>query len=182
MDFGDGLRRTLRRSLSLPRSLLADAAAKKGVPEPMGDASAALAPKQASAMLAARHDVEQPAGGTAGASSHDKSLPNARRSRRASGSCQPPAVGVTPEALAAAPVVISSERGASAPRKARGMCSPGRERPAFGSSLLSHDAGCGGGGGAAYDCVPDVQILGNRKARGECSPMGLRRPAPFEWL
>jgi hypothetical protein len=221
LDFSSQQPRRLKRSISLPRSLM-----RGSVPQPAGDGAteevarpkgkrtfnevAAAAPAAANAAanaaatsapppLAACHDavsaldMQVPASARS-AATHDKSVPNVARSRRAPGVCQPEAVAVTPKALAAHPVVLLSDAGGahnSAAMRRRGGHRPVSANPSFlapaaGASPATTTGGAAAPGDAAGRGLGNRIVRGSvspsRRARGACSPQRERGPAPFEWL
>lgn len=177
--------RRLKGSLSLPRR-------EGGIVAIAQPADGALEARPSTA-LAANHDVLDvavaastvPPVAISTISSHDKSIQNAPRSRRGSGVCrkEPLLAAAVPGSNGALGAeVMSSAYGNAAPRKARGMNSPGRERPNPIAQPMS----------ATVDEVQGVTILSSSgsggvlglrsgKARGSCSPARERRPPPFEW-
>lgn len=187
-------RRRLRRSLSAPRSLgsRSEAARRGSIDELLQ-----VAEKRRDAELKARYaEFSEPAGWSdrAGAlvarhdvsisiaqspkqswftSSHDKSLPNAPRSKRASGHCKPNRVlQVTPDALAAAPPVLVSDSGFDSTvmrRRARGSCSPIACRPTADPNQHAAERQPAAGTGLGSSLSKNI-ISPSRRALGVCSP------------
>ena len=134
-----------------------------------------------------------------GASTHDKSLPNARRSQRGVGRCLP-----APELSSAASLAASADmiEATALPRRASGVAKPmvarpadmsmmanpptasalpgeGRPKPTGSLAYQMNDLRTSGYIGMASGSVADNH-LGGRRARGLCSP----RPAssnPLAW-
>lgn len=113
-------------------------------------------------------------GVNANAGSHDKSIPNAPRSRRSPGRFRPDArngaLQVTPGALAAASAQLVSDAGfdSSVVRgRARGSCSPHAYRPVSAATASSIGGGdpAGGGGGEAAVPLTTADPNQNRGAR-----------------
>lgn len=214
-----GQKRHLKRSLSLPRSRTfslsndADlvgkdamatalrktaerrAAASNAVQPSAAEASCSVDAKDvrvplslqlASAPLTAQHSVALPSDMV---STHDKSIPNTRRTRRGSGICLPRPVAVTPEALAAAPPTMSlvSDRGFSStamPRRARGSFNSSHHQPSP-IPVPREGVGVVRDEGAIVGLGSSKAVAGyspSRRGRGSCSPQPVRRSAPFEWL
>jgi hypothetical protein len=115
---------------------------------------------------------------------HDKSLPNARRSQRGQGTCQPGPVLAVPshDVASGAPPAFLTDSGfttAAMHRRGRGRASPAPFRP----TSNPNDAGAASGHGSAASVIGHGMasgstkvdnLLGGRRARGLCSP----RPAP----
>jgi len=188
-----GSNRRSKGSLLLPRREGGIAA----IAQPTDGAKSGPTEPRPSVALAAVHDIPDawtaapvarpavPSVAINAISSHDKSIQNAPRSRRASGVCrhEPLLAAAVPGSNGALGAeVMSTAYGNAVLRKARGMASPGRERP----NPIAQQAP------AAEGEVPGITILSasgsggvlglrSGKARGSCSPGRERRPAPFEW-
>ena len=198
----DGPRRTLRRTLSAPRNLMgksaspsAEAPQQPWAREPAVERSPAPA---ASGGLVARHDalsceirsdsprLQLPRPPSGWLTSHDKSLPNAPRSRRSSGACSPGgALQVTPDALAnAAPAMVSDSGFDSAHigRRGRGLCSPTAIKPTADPNqhAAAHQAPAGLGLSAS---LRSTVLSPSRRGRGSCSPTTIRAGSPsfLQW-
>lgn len=123
-------------------------------------------------------------------SSHDKSIPNARRSQRASGQFVPGPVLTSVEALAnSKPQVLTTDAGFASTaitRRARGQASPMPLRPtadpnpASQSGLATVQPTLDGAGVASGVSIRDNLLMG-RRGRGMCSPAGMRSSCPYQW-
>ena len=179
MDLSEDQPRRLRRTLSAPRSRAAGCFVDSPAPEHPA-ATEALEPPlhSAEAVRLLTH-----------ATSHDKSLPNARRSQRAAGTFVPGPPMTSVEALAASTAVLTTDAGfasTSITRRARGLASPMALRPGADpnplseSGLATQQRSIEGAGVASGVSTRDSLLLG-RRARGACSPGGVRSGAPYQW-
>ena len=126
-------------------------------------------------------------------STHDKSLPNARRSQRATGSCLPSQefTTIAHDADPRAPRAFLTDAGfssASMHRRGRGGASPVPQLPASnpneagvptGEPAVARMPGHGLASGAGR---LEQQLLGGRRARGACSPRMLRHEGSGNFL
>lgn len=188
IDLNIEQRRSLRRTLSAPSSRVP----LKEEPTGGGGGEHAFNPG-AVGLEGGRSGRSSPARprpiarGASEFSSHDKSVPNARRSHRAGGINKPGPL------IAAAEVIAYSA--ADGPehepadriglRRGRGLASPVALRPGSTGNPLS-DSGLAmvqpqvSGAGVASGFERDNHLLG-RRARGSCSPGPVRATAPYQW-
>ena len=200
IDFDSGQGRTLRRSSSFARRAApATIAAIAAPPTP----ALPEAPPRAAPSLARHRPPRAP-----GACTHDKGIPNSRRSQRARGTYQPGPAITTVSALAASEAMLITDAGyASNPigRKAQGTAHPKTLRSAWeGPSHPMPDSPrapapprvsapspsarrwppselhASGYIGRASGSEVD-NLLGGRRARGACSPRAPSVPNLLAW-
>lgn len=181
IDLSQEAPRRLRRTLSAPRSCAPECFVESAAPEP----EVARPPRAAASPRQISH-----------ATSHDKSLPNARRTQRASGVFVPGQPMSSVAALVAPEGSLTTDAGVVSnfvARRARGAASPMALRPGAdpnpgsASGLATQQravegAGIASGVFASGATTRDDLLLG-RRGRGACSPGGMRcgRPAPYAW-
>eukprot|EP00325_Prymnesiales_sp_UTEX-LB-985_P029420 CAMPEP_0174715934 /NCGR_PEP_ID=MMETSP1094-20130205/22695_1 /TAXON_ID=156173 /ORGANISM="Chrysochromulina brevifilum, Strain UTEX LB 985" /LENGTH=339 /DNA_ID=CAMNT_0015915603 /DNA_START=45 /DNA_END=1064 /DNA_ORIENTATION=+ len=205
IDFSHERPRTMRRSFSLPRRSSPATTASIASPargltreSPRFSKDTAMfadASTGAAAPFSSRTAVRPPLS-PMHHSTHDKSLPNSRRSQRGTGCCQPAPALTSAAALATSESMLigSSDVGQRLPRRGRGTASPMVARPPApsenaapsGSGQPSHQQEAStdlrkAGYIGAISGVQCDNLLGGRKARGLCSPRPLRGSNPLTW-
>ncbi|KAL1523197.1 hypothetical protein AB1Y20_018150 [Prymnesium parvum] len=176
--------RRLRRALSAPRSR-----AKEIIFEPQYDRDC-FGPGFGIPMPPQLKDGTSARRPTAEISSHDKSIPNSRRSQRGRGVFIPTPVLTSIEVLAASkdPVPPEAVFGPDEVKhRGRGLASPLKlhlssdPNPAFEHGLANQQRSVEGAGVASILSVRDV-LLNGRRAKGLCSPTTSRTGrSPYQW-
>jgi len=177
--------RRLRRSLSAPRSR-----AKDVIFAPSSDPASSGAGADAAAQLHITDGAQTARPTSPGFASHDKSIPNSRRSQRAAGHFVPGPVLTSVEALASSKGTLITDAGFASDaikHRGRGLASPMKLRPTADpnpvseTGLATQQISIDGAGVASGLAVRDTLLLG-RRGKGVCSPAPARGGrSPYQW-